>query len=557
MRDVRTDDLKDLKALSEASVTLTSELSLAAVLQKVVDVAKEQVQASYAALSVLGADGEIDQFLTAGVTAEERAAIGPLPRGRGLLGVLLHKGESLRMEDMSTDSRSAGFPPNHPPMKSLLGMPLIYAGRIIGNLYLTDKFGAPAFTERDEEIVRLLAGQAAVAIRNAELYEAEKQRAEEWKALFDLGQQVTLSPRIQDVLESVVKRARVLADADVATLMLLSPDGTQLTLAAQDGMREKHMRTLDLESEAALQSLALKAGRPVVVDDAETDERLHGRAAVLLEAEGIVSMIVVPLAGKRGPLGTMMVADRKQTGFTERQAELLEAFATWTSVAIESSRLYDQMESVARLEERERIGMDLHDGVMQSIYAVGLNLEDCLERLNESPDEAEAGIHRAIDTLNSVIQDIRAYIFDLRPRVSVVADLPDAIRQLVDDVRVNTLMQTTLDIEGDVSGLINQDEALALFHIAQEALNNVIKHSRATAVSVRLKADRRSVSIELHDNGVGIDDGRGEDYEHHGLRNMRDRSRSIGAELKLESKPGKGTRIGVELPVRTKEGRDG
>ena len=552
MTTARHDALSDLRALSDAGITLTSELSLQAVLQKVVQVAKTQIGATYAALSVLGPDGNISQFITEGVTKEERDAIGSLPAGRGLLGVLLRKGETLRVDDIAADSRGAGFPPNHPAMKSLLGVPLVFSGRIIGNLYLTDKIGG-SFDDRDEEIVRLLASQAAVAIRNAELYEGEQRRAEEWKALFELGQQVTASPRMDDVMRSVVSRASDLLGTDVVALMLLSPDGAHLRLAAQEGVKQPDMRKLTVESEAALQKLALELGEPLVVADFPNDPRLRGQTARLPEAEGLVSMIVVPLKGKRGPIGTLMVANRTRTEFVERQVELLEAFANWTALALESSQLYDKMESLARLEERERIGMDLHDGVMQSIYAVGLHLEDCIERLKESPSDAEDGIERAIDTLNNVIKDIRSYIFDLRPRVSVVADLPDAVRQLVDDVRVNTLMETSFETEGSVRGLINQNEAIALFHIAQEALNNVIKHSRATSVSVRLIVDKKSVTIEVRDNGVGIDPARAASYERHGLRNMRDRARSVGAGLSLDSRPGEGTTVRAELPLRPKE----
>ena len=552
MTTARHDALSDLRALSDAGITLTSELSLQAVLQKVVQVAKKQIGATYAALSVLGPDGNISQFITEGVTEEERTAIGSLPAGRGFLGILLHKGETLRVSDIAADPRGVGFPPNHPAMKSLLGVPLVFSGRIIGNLYLTDKVGG-SFDDRDEEIVRLLASQAAVAIRNAELYEGEQRRAEEWKALFELGQQVTASPRMDDVMRSVVSRASDLLGTDVVALMLLSPDGAHLRLAAQEGVKQPDMRKLTVESEAALQKLALELGEPLVVADFPNDPRLKGQTARLAEAEGLVSMIVVPLKGKRGPIGTLMVANRSRTEFAERQVELLEAFANWTALALESSQLYDKMESLARLEERERIGMDLHDGVMQSIYAVGLHLEDCIERLKESPSDAEDGIERAIDTLNNVIKDIRSYIFDLRPRVSVVADLPDAVRQLVDDVRVNTLMETSFETAGSVRGLINQNEAIALFHIAQEALNNVIKHSRATSVSVRLTVDKKSVTIEVRDNGVGIDPARAASYERHGLRNMRDRARSVGAGLSLDSRPGEGTTVRAELPLRPKE----
>lgn len=373
------DALDELRALTEAGVTLTSELALETVLQRVVDIARELVGARYAALSVLGPRGEITLFVTSGMSAEEREAIGHIPSGKGLLGLLLHKGDSLRLEAISDDPRSAGFPPNHPQMTSLLGVPLIFRDRVIGNLYLTDKISGRGFSDHDEERIRLLATQAAVAIRNAELY--------------------------------------------------------------------------------------------------------------------------------------------------------------------------DKAESVARLEERERIGMDLHDGVMQSIYAVGLTLEDCVERVDEAPDEVKRSLEGAMAALNSVIGDIRSYIFDLRPRVSVVADLPEAIRHLVDDLRVNTLIQTSLEMDGDLSGAITQDQALALFHITQEALNNVAKHSKAKFVSVHLGASDRLVSVEVRDDGIGFDTEREQAHERTGLRNMRDRARSVGARLHLIGKENEGTTVRAELPI--------
>jgi len=377
------DALEELRALTEAGVTLTSELALETVLQKVVDIARELVGARYAALSVLGPSGEITRFLISGMSADEREAIGDTPSGTGLLGVLLHGGDSLSLETISADPRSAGFPPNHPQMTSLLGVPLIFRSRIIGNLYLTDKTGERGFREHDEELVRLLATQAAVAIRNAELH--------------------------------------------------------------------------------------------------------------------------------------------------------------------------DKAESVARLEERERIGMDLHDGVMQSIYAVGLTLEDCVERVDDAPDEVKASLDGAMNALNDVIGDIRSYIFDLRPRVSVVADLPEAIRHLVDDLRINTLIQTSLEIDGELGDVITQDQALALFHITQEALNNVARHSQAKSASVRLHISDRLVSVEVRDDGIGFDTETDQAHERHGLRNMRDRARSVGARLHLTGKANEGTTVRAELSIGDRE----
>src|SRR3990172_11115275 len=373
----------EFRALTEAGISLTSELTLEAILQKLVDVARELVDARYAAMSVVGIDGELQRFFFSGISQADSERIGAWPTGRGPLGGLLRENTSLRVADISEAPRSVGFPPHHPPMRSLLGVPVVAQGRVIGNLYLTEKRGGEPFSERDEEIVRLLSTQAAVAVHNAELYEAESRRAEEWKALFELGRQVAASPDLQGLLDSIVSRARKLLDTDVAALMLLTGDGASLHMAAYEGLQTAGMQRLRLLAEHGLQGLALETMRPAIVEDYQTDPRLRDRPAALVAQERLVSQICVPLIGKAGPLGTLTVGKRPATQFSERNAELLEAFASWTAVAIETSRLYDKLESLARLEERERIGMDLHDGVIQSIYAVGLNLEDCSEQLQE------------------------------------------------------------------------------------------------------------------------------------------------------------------------------
>lgn len=367
-----------IRALVEAGIALTSELSLEVILQKLVEIARSQVNSRYGALSVLALDGRIERFFTSGIGDAERARIGHVPEGHGLLGVLLREGESLRLADMSQDPRSCGFPRNHPPMKSLLGVPVFSRGRIIGNLYLTDKQGRPAFEDTDEEIVRMLATQAAAAI--------------------------------------------------------------------------------------------------------------------------------------------------------------------------ETSRLQEQLESLARLEERERIAMDLHDGVIQSVYATALHLEDAEEKLLTAPDEARPVIDKSIDTLHQVIKDIRSYIFELRAQVSEVDDLPGAMRDLAETLRVNTLMTVDTDIAAP-PGQLTQAQAVGLFHIAQEALNNVSKHSRATAVSIRFLSRNGRAELEVEDNGTGFDTNGMASTERHGLRNIRDRARSLGANLFIDSEVGRGTVIRVELPI--------
>lgn len=539
---------EDIRGLLEASVSLTSELSLDAVLQKIVDVARQQIGARYAALSVLTADGEIGQFLSSGITTDERLAIGHIPHGRGLLGVLLHEGASLRMEDISKDSRSVGFPPNHPPMKSLLGVPVVGQGRIMGNLYLTEKPGG--FDERDEDLLRLLSAHASVAVTNARLYEAERQRSSEWKLLFDLSRDITYSP-VSQLLQSVVSRATSVLDSDLGILILLGADASTLQVVAHTGMHTEPPGGPLAVPEHGLIEHVMETGLPAIVLDRRHDERMRGRPMRLLDEEGLRSSIEVPLKGKDKVLGVFIVGNRTRTNYTEQQAELLETFGNLTAVALETRELHEKVESLARLEERDRIAMDLHDGVIQSIYAISLHLEDVSDRLPDPAQELKPEVERTIDELNKVIKDIRSYIFDLRPQLSHVDDLPSALGQLVEQFRVNTLVKITLQIAQPFEGAGGEAPAMAMFHIAQEALNNVSKHSKATSVMVRLESTEQGISLEIEDNGEGFEvppEGASSGIGN-GLRNMRDRARSVGARLTYDSSPGKGARVRVDLPV--------
>jgi len=546
----------ELRALAAAGVSLTSELSLEAVLQKVADVAREQVGARYAALSVLGPDGAVERFITSGISADQRQQIGRPPHGKGILGVMLHEGTAIRVDDMQSDPRSAGVPANHPEMRSLLGVPVAWGGRTIGNLYLTDKEDGQ-FTERDEEVVRLLSTQAAVAVRNAELYAAERRRTDEWKELFDLGREVTQeSTDVQALMDSVVRRARRLLEADIACIMLVSSDGEYIAMAASDGLKTEGMRKLQLLTEDGLQGLALAGTEPVIVSDYENDDRLKNRPVKLVQEEGLVSQICVPLRGNVGSVGTITVGTRYQTDFKDREIELLEALANWVAVAIETHRLQVQLDSLARLEERERIAMDLHDGVIQSIYAVGLQLEDIAEEVQGAPASARPRIETAINSLNSVIKDIRSYIFDLRPSLSAVESLPTAIEALAADLRVNSLIEAKVAADPELDSQLNEGQTLALYHIAQEALNNIGKHSRASSATVLLSRDERSVQLEISDNGRGLAPEATEGHIGQGIRNMRDRAKSQGASIVIESKPGGGTEIRVVMPLEARERRN-
>jgi signal transduction histidine kinase len=545
-----------LAALNEASLSLTSELSLTAVLQKVVDLSRQVVEARYGALGVLDEQGRIQEFVTSGISDRERKRIGHPPEGKGVLGLIMREGKALRLADISAHAQSVGFPPHHPVMHTLLGLPIVYKGRTIGDLYLTDKEGGAQFTQEDQDAVTLFAAQAAVAIENARLYEEERRRAQEWRSLFELGEQVAASLDLNALLKTVVQRAQDLLRTEVAMLTLLSPSRDELVIAASVGLRTQALRNLRIPVSQTIPEPPAEEEGTVIIEDYLTDPRRTTPPIPEIMAEHLVSFIAARFAAKGKLLGVLHVANRTPTHFSEHDAKLLQAFANLAAIAVENARLYEQVQSLAVLEERQRIGMDLHDGVIQSIYAVGLNLEECSEEVFSQPSDVRMRLEKAINDLNQVIKDIRNYIFDLRPDALRSANLTDALSALLRELRVNSLVEANLVVEDgrDLDSRLTAEQVTSLFHIAQEALANVQKHARATTVEARLTTRNGVLRLAISDNGVGFAPGRGTQPGHGGMRNMAERAQSLGGRLSLESAPGKGTSVVVEVPIGTREG---
>jgi two-component system sensor histidine kinase DevS len=544
-----------LAALNEASLSLTSELSLEAVLQKVVDLSRQVVRARYGALGVLDEQGRIREFITSGISREERERIGRPPEGKGVLGLIMREGRALRLAEISAHPQSAGFPSNHPVMHTLLGLPIVYKGRTIGDLYLTEKEGGAEFSQQDQDAVTLFAAQAAVAIENARLYQEERRRAQEWRSVFELGEQVAASLDLHALLETVVQQAQELLRTDAALLTLLSPGRDELVVVASVGLRTEAVRNLRIAVGQTAPEPTEEEESPVIIEDYVTDRRTAPPIPDIVE-EGLVSFIAARFAAKGKLLGVLDVANRTPTRFSEHDAQLLQAFANLAAIAVENAGLYERVQSLAVLEERQRIGMDLHDGVIQSIYAVGLNLEECTEEVFDQPQDVHARLDKAINDLNQVIKDIRNYIFDLRPGALESSDLVDALSTLVRELRVNSLVEASLVVDGgrDLSSTLTADQVSNLYHIAQEALANVQKHARASAVEARVTTRNGLLRLAISDNGVGFAPGRGAEPEHRGLRNMSERAQSLGGRLSLESSPGRGTTLAVEVPIGSMEG---
>ncbi len=374
-----------------------------------------------------------------------------------------------------------------------------------------------------------------------------ERRAEEWRSLFELGQEVTASPDLEGLLSSVVERAQHLLQADVAALLLLEPSGEEMRLAAHRGLGpEPSLATISLPVEGGPQALVVKSKLPLVVPDCRRRPDLDG--PIPLGQEKLMSVVAVPFSAKGHLLGVLMVGNRHPYPFRDNQAQLLSAFANWAAVAVETSRLYDRMRSLALLEERERIAMDLHDGVIQSLYAVTLGLEAITEELGQGQTGPKAALERSIDDLGRVIRDLRHYIYDLRPAVVSVGDLRRALAELVEEAKSATGIDVRLETEGILPPL-KDEQALGIYHVAQEAISNVIKHARASRLTVRLAYHRPTLILEVADDGIGFNPEEPRERIKQGLRNMSDRARALAACLSIRSAPSQGTLVRLEVPV--------
>ena len=374
---------EQMAGLHKAALTLTKEIELATVLQSVVDEARTLVAAQYGALGVLEEEGNyIDQFIVSGITQQHRALMGPPPRGNGILGALIKTGEPIRVPKISEDPRSVGFPPNHPPMRSLLGVPISFQGEILGDLYVTDK---------------------------------------------------------------------------------------------------------------------------------------------------------------AGDSGTV-------TAFSEQDQQLLEMFATQAAIAIKNAQFHRQSQQLTLLRERDRFGMDLHDGVIQSIYGIGLMLEEAQNRFDSETQGGKELISHAIDGLRSTIRDIRNYIMDLRPQQFQGRDLREGLAELARELRAHSFLSIDIQVETDDLMRLSPEQTVEILHMSREALTNVRKHARASQVDIHVTSQDDVLQISISDNGIGLDPNQLTTETGNGLHNMQDRAQGLGGNVMFSKRESGGTRVQFEVP---------
>jgi signal transduction histidine kinase len=534
-----------LRALFEAGVAISSELSLDAVLQRLVEVAAELTGARYAALGVIHGNGaELERFLTHGIDAEMHAAIGALPRGRGILGALIHDAKPLRLHDLSDDSRSVGFPPNHPPMRTFLGVPILLRGVAYGNLYLTEKELGEDFTHEDEELVSLLASQAAVAIENARLYEASTRWSHQLQSLNEIGNALATETDLERLLNLIVGHLRELLGARFVSVALPSGDD-ELRFAAAAGELADALvgRTMPRSGSKSGRVFERRRSERVdsVIDDPEVNQGVARRVAAR-------TGLWVPLVARDRVIGVLEVHDKEAPGdarFTDDDLRLAETFASRAAVAVDLSQRVarDALRRVVAAQEleRRRLARELHDETGQALTSILLGLKP-LE--DGTANEAVAELHELVVT---ALQDVRRLAVELRPKVLDDFGLVPALERLAESFGEQTGLRVDFHSTIGEERLPSEVET-ALFRLVQESLTNVVKHSHANNVSIVLTRKGDAVAVVVEDDGTGFDPG--ETGDGIGLLGMRERLALLDGTLDVESAAGSGTTLVAEVPWR-------
>lgn len=535
-------------ALHEAIRTLTSNLSLEMVLQQVADLSRELVSATYSALGILGEDGSLEQFITSGISQDNRDEIGDPPEGRGVLGVVLQEGQPLRLHDLNEHPESVGFPDNHPPMASFLGVPITFKGKVLGNLYLTDKIGAEEFSTSDENIVTLFAAQASVAIENARLFEMETRRSAQLDVLNLMGRELTRIFDLDRLLEKVADLLREGFQYQNIQIFWVDLENNAIRVRALAGSVKGQIpvgtqRPLD----RGIAAWVARSGQTAICNDVREDPRYHSVPGFETAAE-----LAVPVKVQDETVAVINVDGSEPYIFDDSDVKTLETLADQLAVAMENINLYlqqqDQSQRLAVADERDRIGRDLHDGVIQSMYAVGLTLEDISSQAGPEPENVQPRLEGVVDDLNQVIGDIRRYIMDLRPTELQGRRLEEALASLVGYLEDRAAVSVTVDLDLDPS-LLPERYFVNIWHILQESFSNIEKYANATNVAISLAICDGDICLTITDDGNGFDLETAELGRGYGLPNIKDRAERLGGVLYITSSPGNGTNLDIKVPV--------
>jgi signal transduction histidine kinase len=525
------------RGLLDAVVAVGSGLELRATLQRLVVAACELTDARYGALGIIGADRSLSEFITHGLDDETRAAIGDPPHGRGVLGVLIEDPRPIRLPDITAHPKSYGFPPNHPPMRTFLGAPLRVRDRVFGNLYLAEKRGGE-FTDQDEELVVALAAAAGVTIDNVELYEQANQRRRWLEAAAEITEVLLGEVSRTSALRLIAQRARQVADAGAVLVLLHDGDAAELTVEVADGAVAAELAGLRLPVGDSSFARVVGEQHRVIVEDLD-------KAASWPVPTPTGSAVLVPLAAGGSVLGALAVAYHPGAArvFTDADVGLVQSFAAQAALALERARAREERELLAVLGDRERIARDLHDVVIQRLFAIGLQLQTAGQH-SVRPEVAER-INSAVDDIDATIRDIRGAIFELRSPAAT--DLRTQIRSVVDEAAKTLGFTPQLRLDGPVDSAVPDDLRSDLLAVLREALSNAARHANAATVIVDISVQADRLEIAVTDDGAGIPTGA--DSRGDGLRNITERATSRGGRCHLMANPPHGTRVEWAVPL--------
>jgi signal transduction histidine kinase len=506
-------------ALLEAIVSIGGDLDLETVLRSIVEAASTLVEARYGALGVIGEGGRLRRFVTVGVTQEQIDALEHWPHGLGILGLLIKDPRPIRLADLSAHPASSGFPADHPPMKRFLGVPIRVRDEVFGNLYLTEKAGGGEFDDEDENVVVALATAAGVAIENARLYQDARRRERWLQASAEVSTALLSGTDPDEVLDLVVRRAREICDADLATVALAEGAAPDLVVRAAAGPGAEAVGTR--------------------LDDETAGEVFRTGSSLAPGRE-----LIVPLGVESSARGVLSVANAAGgEEFGESVRRLLETFAAQAAIALELAQRRRDAERLVVLEDRDRIAKDLHDTVIQRLFAIALTLMSAIKITQKR--EVAVRVQRAVDDLDDTIRQIRSTVFALQVSPGDEQTLRSRLYGVVDDAAESLGFAPAVRLDGLLDIVVDEVTGDHLVAVLREALSNVTRHARASRADVSVAAGA-DLALRVTDDGVGI----GETGRRSGLANMADRATSLGGSFVVRAGEQGGTSLEWRVPLK-------
>jgi signal transduction histidine kinase len=532
-----------MHGLLEAVVAVGSGLDLEITLKRIVEAAVRLVNATYGALGVIGEGQRLAGFVPVGVDEAAIRKIDHWPEGRGLIGLLIRDPGPLRVADIAAHPESSGFPAGHPPMKSFLGVPVRVHDGVIGNLYLTGKRGGGEFTEDDEAVLMALGTAAGVAIENARLYEASRRQQRWLQASAEVTTSLLSGAGADEVLAAVTRQVHELSRADLVVLVLPEQNGRLLTIRYAEGDGAADTRGLILPAGQSLAGRVLGTGSPLTIADFAGDQRTA--EAVRGPMGHIGPAILFPL-GAAGDVRGVLTIGRRRGGmpFPAETADLVGSFAAQAGIALELAARRRDAERLSLFEDRERIARDLHDLVIQRLYATGMSLAGAASAISRPATAIR--VQHAVGAMDETIKDIRSAIFALQSRAhDEQPNLREAVIGVVEEMTALLGFAPSVRLGGKLDDRVSPEAADGMLAALREALSNTARHAEASRVDVSADVDAEDfLTVRVADDGTGIAAG----ACHSGLRNLSGRAEEMGGELRLGTTGANGT--GTELVWR-------